>query len=118
MFSSKYAFGILSTELDMFIAKKKQLRTLCLITTKKAFTSHVFNIVNLRSTNRICVEDGPSMICSEGGPSVSRYFQFKILLWKWPILYLEFLALFSFVVKSPFNLDQLDGEVLIITLSL
>lgn len=38
MFSSKYAFGILSTELDMFIAKKKkkkQLRTLCLITTQK-----------------------------------------------------------------------------------
>lgn len=24
MFSSKYAFGILSTELDMFIAKKKK----------------------------------------------------------------------------------------------
>lgn len=25
MFSSKYAFGILSTELDMFIAKKKTI---------------------------------------------------------------------------------------------
>lgn len=27
MFSSKYAFGILSTELDMFIAKKKKTIT-------------------------------------------------------------------------------------------
>lgn len=28
MFSSKYAFGILSTELDMFIAKKKKKKTI------------------------------------------------------------------------------------------
>lgn len=45
MFSSKYAFGILSTELDMFIAKKK----------KKTITDPMFNNNQKRHLLAMCL---------------------------------------------------------------
>lgn len=47
MFSSKYAFGILSTELDMFIAKKKKK--------KKTITDPMFNNNQKRHLLAMCL---------------------------------------------------------------